>query len=99
MITAVDTSVLIAIVKHEPEAHAWVDALAEATPTANWLFALWSPLNFLRCFWTKKNFVKASPRSGFLSAPLRLSRRNWPARSSNSTGVKAVPESISFQIS
>ena len=30
MITAVDTSVLIAIVKHEPEAHAWVDALAEA---------------------------------------------------------------------
>ena len=30
MITAVDTSVLIAIAKHEPDAHAWVDVLAEA---------------------------------------------------------------------
>ena len=30
MITAVDTSVLIAIAKHEPTAHAWVEVLAEA---------------------------------------------------------------------
>ena len=30
MITAVDTSVLIAIARHEPDAHAWVDVLAEA---------------------------------------------------------------------
>jgi predicted nucleic acid-binding protein len=30
MITAVDTSVLIAIAKHEPDAEAWVDVLAEA---------------------------------------------------------------------
>src|SRR5262249_36175296 len=30
MITAVDTSVLIAIAKSEPDAHAWVNVLAEA---------------------------------------------------------------------
>lgn len=30
MITAVDTSVLIAIAKHEPHAEAWVEVLAEA---------------------------------------------------------------------
>ncbi len=30
MITAVDTSVLIAIAKHEPDAHAWVEVLADA---------------------------------------------------------------------
>ncbi len=99
MITAIDTSVLIAIAKGEPDAVPWVDLLARARPQGELVICDVVAAEFFAVLLDEGKFVDSLTRSVSFSARPRSKPRGWLAESSRRTAARAAHESTSFQTS
>ena len=72
MITAVDTSVLIAIVKAEPDAHAWIDLLARARTAGDLVVCEVVAAEFFALLMDRAKFARAFSGLGLTFSPISL---------------------------
>ena len=72
MITAIDTSVLIAIAKGEPDALPWVDLLARARPQGELVICDVVAAEFFAVLLDEGKFVDSLTRLGIIFSPTSL---------------------------
>ena len=72
MITAIDTSVLIAIAKGEPDAVPWVDLLARARPQGELVICDVVAAEFFAVLLDEGKFVDSLTRLGIIFSPTSL---------------------------
>jgi predicted nucleic acid-binding protein len=72
MITAVDTSVLSAIARHEPDAHAWVDVLAEAHGDGDLVICDVVAAEFFAVLLNEEKFRESLAALGLAFSPISL---------------------------
>src|SRR5213593_4695989 len=100
MITAIDTSVLIAIAKGEPDAVSWVDLLARARPQGELVICDVVAAEFFAVLLDEGKFVDSLTRLGIIFSPTSLEAAAVGlAESSRRTAARAAHESTSFQTS
>ena len=82
MITAIDTSVLIAIAKGEPDAVSWVDLLARARPQGELIICDVVAAEFFAVLLDEGKFVDSLTRLGIIFSPtsLEAARLGWRNR-------------------